>query len=219
MEDAIREIIETGQKIYHQGFVVATEGNLSVRIDQNTILATSSGVCKGELTPEDLVLLNLDGEILKNGKAPSSEIKMHLEVYRTRPEVNAVLHAHPPYAVSLTLVGISLDKPFLPESAILLGSVPTAPYGRPSTEQVAQSIQPFIKKTDTILLDRHGSLTVGKTMKEAYYKLEILEHTAHIIWLARQIKHFLPLDTFEIRELLKLRESTYGLDFPILPFG
>ncbi|GAB4364391.1 MAG: class II aldolase/adducin family protein [Calditrichia bacterium] len=218
MNQIQQQIIEIGRKIYEKGFIVAAEGNISHRLADDRILTTRRGVCKGELTPTDLVVVDLEGNPVEEGPLPSTEIGLHLEVYRNRPDIQAVLHAHPPYVISLTLAGFSLDQPYLPESALVLGRVPTAPYGRPSTQQVAESIRPFIRKTDVILLQRHGSLTVGKTLSEAFYKLEILEHTAKVVWLARQLRHFLPLDRIEVQELMKLRETVYGLTYPIIPF-
>ena len=143
---------------------------------------------------------------------------MHLGVYRQRPDVKAVVHAHPPYAISLSLAGIALDKPYTPESVLLLGAVPTAAYGRPSTSQVAESIQEYLKKTDIILLERHGSLTVGSTLQEAFEKLEILENTARIVWLARQSGIIKPLPLKEAKEIFALRKEVYGLRYPVIPF-
>jgi L-fuculose-phosphate aldolase len=141
-----------------------------------------------------------------------------LAVYRERPDVQAVIHAHPPVAVSLTLAGISLDQPFLPESVLLLGRIPTAEYARPSTNQVPTSIKEFIRRTDVLLLARHGSIAVGKNLKEAFQKLEILENTARIVWLAKQVGNPLPITEEEVKEIQKLRKTVYGLDYPIIPF-
>jgi L-fuculose-phosphate aldolase len=213
-----KELLRMGKLLYQQQYIVATEGNLSCRIDSKNILITRSGVCKGELTPDDLIKVSLNKRTSTGDQRPSTEMRMHLEVYRQRPDVKAVIHAHPPYAVSLTLAGISLNKPYTPESVLLLGAVPTAVYGRPSTSQVAESIQKYLKKTDIILLERHGSLTVGKTLTEAFYKLEILENTAKIVWLTRQAGIIKPLPAKEVRELFALRKEVYGLEYPIIPF-
>jgi L-fuculose-phosphate aldolase len=218
MKTVIQEIIKTGQKLYHQKFIVAGQGNISYRTGQNQILATRSGVCKGELTDGDIVELDMQGKTRSSRDKPSSEIKLHLAVYREREDVQAVIHAHPPFAVSLTLAGIGLDQPLLPESVLLLGSVPTAPYARPSTDQVPDSIKSYIKKTDTLLLERHGSVTVGKNLDEAFQKLEILEYTARIVWLSRQVGNPNSLPASEVEEILRLREKVYGIDFPIISF-
>ncbi len=218
MDEIKQQMIHIGRKLYDKGLVVATEGNMSCRLSDERILVTASGVCKGELTPADLVVVDLAGKMLHSNGGPSTEMQMHLEVYRSRPDVKAVIHAHPPYCISLTLAGVSLDRPFLPESVLLLGSVPTTQYGRPSTEQIPQSIRAYIEKTDSLILHRHGSLTVGKTLTEAYHKLEVMENTAKIIWLAKQVGPIQPLDKSELDELLKLREQVYRMEFPILPF-
>ncbi|MFZ0389225.1 MAG: class II aldolase/adducin family protein [Calditrichia bacterium] len=218
MKTAIQQMIETGRRMYDKGLIAASEGNLSCRLSEKEILVTGSGVCKGELSAANLTVINPSGEPVQNGPRPSSELLLHLEVYRQRPEVSAVIHAHPPYVLALNLAGLAPDKPYLPESALLLGKVPTVPYARPSTPQVPRSIHTHIKKTDVLILDRHGSLTVGASLKEAYQKLEILEHTAKIIWLARQAGNPRLLDSGELAALERMRKSVYGLNYPVLPF-
>lgn len=218
MQDINQDIIEFGGRLYDKGFIVATEGNISCRLEDNRILATVSNVNKGHLTPSDLVILDRDGNPLETDKQPSTEIKMHLKVYQSRSDVKAVIHAHPPYVISLSLAGVSLDQPYLPESAVLLGAVPTVPYARPSTGQVPQSIAPYLRKTDILILERHGSLTLGSTLRDAYHKLEILEHTARILWQARQLGSLRPIDSREVQELTKLREEVYHPGYPVIPF-
>ncbi len=217
MESILQELIQIGKKMYEKQYIVATEGNLSCRIDQDQILTTASGACKGELSEDDLVFVDMDGRPVRGNRKPSTEIAMHLEVYRQREDVKAVVHAHPPYTLALVLSGVRLDQPFLPESALILGAVPVIPYARPSTMEVPESIRPFINKTDVMVLDRHGSLTVGKSLREAFYKLEFLEHDSKILWLARQSGPVSPMDTAETGELMKLREKVYGLASPIIP--
>lgn len=218
LQSAKKELQRMGEILYQRQYITGREGNLSLRVNSNDILITRSGVCKGELTPTDVIKISLKKNTFNQFQKPSSELRLHLEVYRQRPEIEAVIHAHPPYAVSLSLAGISLEKPYTPESVLLLGAVPTAPYGRPSTSQVSESIQNYIKKTDIIILERHGSLTVGHTLKEAFQKLEILEHTAKIVWLGRQAGIIKPLSLKEAKELFSLRRVTYGLEYPVIPF-
>lgn len=218
LQSAKKELQRMGEILYQRQYITGREGNLSLRMNSNDILITRSGVCKGELTPTDVIKISLKKNTFNQFQKPSSELRLHLEVYRQRPEIKAVIHAHPPYAVSLSLAGISLEKPYTPESVLLLGAVPTAPYGRPSTSQVSESIQNYIKKTDIIILERHGSLTVGHTLKEAFQKLEILEHTAKIVWLGRQAGIIKPLSLKEAKELFSLRRVTYGLEYPVIPF-
>jgi L-fuculose-phosphate aldolase len=211
-------LINFGGRMYERGFIVATEGNLSCRLNSDHILATRSGICKGEMSEGDLITLDLQGNVTESKLQPSAEILMHLEVYRQREDIKAVIHAHPPYILALALAGISLESPYLPESVILLGAVPIAPYARPSTARVPDSIRKYVTKTDIIVLYRHGSLTMGRNLQEAYHKLEILEQTAKIIWLATQVGTLEKLPPEEVEEILALRKKTYGLDHPILPF-
>jgi len=193
MEQYKNELIEVGKLLYQKNYITGTEGNLSIRISREEILTTRSGVCKGSMSSDDLVLVNHVGDTIGSDLTPSTEFKMHLEVYKNRPEINAIVHAHPEFVISLSLAGINFDKQYLPESALMLGKVPIAKYARPSTAQVPKSIKPYLQKTDII----------------------ILEKTAKIIWLASRISPLIPLDPLEIKELLKLRSAVYGLDSPI----
>jgi L-fuculose-phosphate aldolase len=218
MKKIIDDVISIGQHLYQQKYIVGSEGNISCRIDAKNILITRSGVCKGELAKEDILTVNLSGNFKKGSLNPSTEMKLHLAAYQERTDAMAVIHAHPTFSVSLMLAGISLNQAYLPESVLLLGNVPTAEYARPSTDQVPESIREYIKHSDIVLLARHGSITVGKTLKEAYQKLEILENTARVIWLAHQIGNPQPLPVTEVKEIQKLRKSVYGLEYPIIPF-
>ncbi|HDL90612.1 MAG TPA: class II aldolase/adducin family protein [Thermodesulforhabdus norvegica] len=190
MEDIMRvkmELIEAGKWLYSKGLVSATDGNLSVRIDDR-IVVTRSGVNKGKLSPEDFVIVGLDGKVLDGTGKPSSEIRMHLTVYAMRKDVKAVIHAHPPILTALTLAGIPFDATWLPEVWVTIGPVPTAPYATPSTQEVPQAIEPFVKDHNAILLERHGSLTYSSTLEKAYFALEKLEHAAYVIMLATIIR-------------------------------
>ncbi len=213
-----KEMISIGKRLYKNHLIVATEGNFSVRIDEWRILATPRGLCKGELSSDDLVLININGKHLSGKRQVSTEIALHLEVYRQRKDVKACIHAHPPNCISLMLAGKELDKPLLPECVVLLGKIPTVPYARPSTQQVAESIKPFIQQTDCLLLDRHGSLTVGTTLNEAYRKLELMEHTAKIYLSALALGNVRELSKSEVDALMDLRRNTYRLNYPIIPF-
>jgi L-fuculose-phosphate aldolase len=218
MKKIIEQFISTGQALYDQKYIVGTQGNFSWRINNKKILVTRSGINKADMCKDDIIAIDPSGNTLEDGAMPSSEIKLHLAVYRERPDARAVIHAHPPYAISLTLAGIQLNQPFLPESVLLLGSVPTANYARPSTDQVPESIKAYIQQTDILLLARHGSITIGKNLEEALHKLEVLENTARIVWLAKQVGNPQPLPADEIKEIQKLRKNVYGLKYPIIPF-
>jgi len=213
-----QEMICIGKKLYDRQLIAATEGNFSYRIDDYRILATPSGLCKGELKTDDLVLINSHGKHLSGKHNVSTEIALHLEVFRQRPDVKACIHAHPTNCIALMLAGKKLDKPLLRESVLLLGKVPTTPYARPSTSQVPESIRPYIQKTDCILLDHHGSLTVGRSLKEAYHKLEVMEHTAESYITALNMGEVAELGRDEVAALMALREKTYYLNHPIIPF-
>ena len=213
-----QEMIAIGKRLYDRQYIVATEGNFTCRIDDYRILATPSGLCKGELKTDDLVLINSNGKKLSGKHNVSTEIALHLEVFRQRPDVKACIHAHPTNCIALRLAGRKLDKPLLRESVLLLGKVPTASYARPSTSQVPESIRPFIKETDCILLDHHGSLTVGKSLSEAFHKLEVMDHTAKCYITALNMGEVAELARDEVNALMELREKTYHLDHPIIPF-
>jgi len=212
------EIIKIGKKLRERGFIVATEGNISFRVAADKFLVTASGVDKGELTEEDVILIDRTGKPVMLGRKVSTEIKLHLKVYEKRPDIQAIIHAHPPYCISLMCAGYGLDKPLLPESVVMLGKVPIAPYATPSTEMVPESIVPYITRTDCILLDRHGSLTAGQSLSEAFLKLEIMENAAKIYWQALQIGSIRELSPQEVQILMQLRSQTYKLNWPIIPF-
>ncbi len=211
-------VLQVGRLMYERQYIVATEGNISVRLNDDHILATPSGLCKGLLDESDLVVIDTSGRVVRGHRRVSSEIKMHLAVYAERPDVRAVVHAHPPYAVACMLAGISFDHPVLAEQVVFMGRVPVAPYARPSTEAVPESICPFIRQTDFVLLDHHGSLTVGTTVWDAYYKLEMLENAARMYYLASRQGPVRELPPEEVPELLKLREEVYRVQGRIIPF-
>ncbi len=188
-----KEIIRIGSLLYKKGYIVAFDGNISVRI-KDKVWITPTRKCKGHLKISDLVQVDLKGNILYSRKnnRPSSEIFMHLEIYKHRDDVHAIIHAHPAYCIATTLSGISLMNTDLPEISLILGNVPTAPYALTGTKEMFESIKPFIDH-DAILLSHHGSLTMGKNLEEAYYKLEQLEHCAKILCISHQIGKIIPL--------------------------
>jgi len=202
-----REIIRVTRIVSAQGLSRSSDGNISGRLDDKRFLITPSGLYKMTMTPEDLVIVDREGRALeaRPGLRPTSEILMHLEVYRQRPEINAVLHAHPPYATALTIVGIPLPIDILPEVLATLGEVPTAPYATPGTEELALSIREPIREHNAVLLSHHGSLTVGKTLEEALIALERIEHAARTYYLARTLGRVRPLPPEEIAKLRSLR--------------
>jgi L-fuculose-phosphate aldolase len=179
------EIVDIGARLYNRGYVVAADGNISARLDDGSFLTTPTGLCKGTLTPEQIIHVDPDGNVLEGGLPPSSEIKMHVEAYRQRADIKAIVHAHPPISTGFSCAGEPLDKAILAEVILTLGCVPIARYGTPSTEQVAESIRELIKIHDGILLANHGALTVGPTLLNAYFKMETIEHFAKISLVTR----------------------------------
>ncbi len=202
-------IIDIGQRIWQRGFVAANDGNITVKLNDNEILTTPTGVSKGFMTTDMIIKMDMSGNVLSRASKyrPSSEVKMHLEVYRERPDVKSVIHAHPPYCTSFAVAGIPLDKCVLPEAIIVLGAVPITPYGTPSTREIPDSINPYIKQSDSILLANHGALTLGSDLINAYYKMETLEHAAKIIHLSQQLGNVNVLPETEVKKLMNVREQ------------
>ncbi len=201
------DLVEVGRRIYDRGYVAANDGNISVRISEDEILTTPTGVSKGFMEPDMMIKVNLEGEKLAGNLEPSSELKMHLEVYRVRPDVFAVLHAHPPAATAFAAAGQALDRPVLPEIIIALGDVPLARYGTPSTNEVPKSIRPHIKDHDAVLLENHGVLTLGTDLYKALFKMESIEHFAQISIYARMLGGEQELSSEEVEKLLQVRKK------------
>lgn len=190
-----QEMVRVGRLLWERGYVAATDGNLSARLGSDRLLVTPSGVSKGFLSEHDLVVIGLEGGSPGGRSArPSSEILMHLEVYRQRPDVRAVVHAHPPAAIAFSIAGVSLARCVLPEVIVTLGGIPTTEYATPGTTEVSESIRQALRSYDALVLAHHGSLTVGKTLWEAYLLLEKVEQTAQITLAAQQLGrvHTLP---------------------------
>jgi L-fuculose-phosphate aldolase len=199
-------ICEIGRRMYMKGYVASNDGNISIRCGDNEIWVTPTGVSKGYMTPDMLVKLDLQGDVLQGANKPSSEIKMHLRVYKENSSVMAVVHAHPPVATSFAIAGIPLDKPILPEAIVMLGNVPVAPYATPGTQEVPDSIAPYCRDYNGVLLSNHGALTWGKDPMEAYFRLESLEHYALILmYTSNIIKKANELSPKEISELIEIR--------------
>lgn len=204
-----KQIVEIGKRIWTRGYVAANDGNITVMLNDNELLTTPTGVSKGFMTTDMIIKCDKNGNVISGNSKyrPSSEVKMHLEVYRERPDIKSVVHAHPPYATSFAVAGIPLNKCVLPEAVIIIGAVPIAPYGLPSTMEIPDAIRPFIKNSDAILLENHGALTLGSDLLNAYHKMETLEHTADIIWKAIQLGNMNVLPEFERDRLMTLREK------------
>ena len=200
-----REICNIGRSMYRRGFVVACEGNLSARLDANRILLTPAGTCKGLLAPEDLLVTDLEGRVVSGAGRPSSEILMHLLFYRSRPDVGAVCHAHPPIATGFASAGRALEEAVLPEVIMELGTIPLAPYGTPGTMELPARLQPLVRSHDAILLENHGVVTCGPDLVTAYYRMETVEHFAHVLWTAETLGGPRLLPRAEVRKLIALQ--------------
>jgi L-fuculose-phosphate aldolase len=200
-------IVEIGKRVWIRGYVASNDGNISIKINNEEILTTPTGVSKGFMNVDMIIKVDGSGDVISGNPKfkPSTELKMHLEVYKERPDVNAVVHAHPPYATSFAVAGIPLNRCVLPESVLSIGAVPTAKFGLPSTMEVPDSIRELIKNSDVILLENHGAITLGSDLLTAYHKMETLEHTASIIWKAIQLGNVNVLPEYERDRLMSLR--------------
>lgn len=201
--------VEIGRRIWERNYVAANDGNLTVRLSENEILTTPTGISKGFMNTDMIIKVDLSGKVISGNPnyRPSSEVKMHIDVYKERPDIKSVVHAHPPYATSFAVAGIPLDKCVLPEAIIVIGAVPIAKYGLPSTDELPDMIRPHIKTSDAILLENHGALTLGTDLLNAYHKMETLEHTANIVWKAMQLGSMNVINEGERDRLMTLREK------------
>jgi L-fuculose-phosphate aldolase len=212
--EALRaDIVEIGRRMYARGYTASNDGNISVRIAPDRLLMTPKSVCKGFMTPDMMCVTDLSGRKISGDRDPSSEALMHLEVYRQRPDINAVVHAHPPIATGFAVAGIPLDRAVLAEVLTTLGSIPLAEYATPSTAELPEAVRKYIKAHDGMLLANHGALTVGTDLFSAYYKMETIEHFAHISLVARMLGRENLISREEVMRLQGLRD-TYGIKAP-----
>jgi L-fuculose-phosphate aldolase len=207
------DIVEVGRRLYARGYTASNDGNISVRLDGQRLLMTPRSVCKGFMTPDMMCITDLEGRKLAGERDPSSEMQMHLEVYRHRPDVQAVVHAHPPIATAFAVAGIPLDRAVLAEVVTTLGSVPIAEYATPSTKELPEAVRKYVKAHDGMLLANHGALTLGADLFSAYYKMETIEHFANISFVARMLGGERLLSREEVLRLQGLRGS-YGIASP-----
>ena len=201
--------IEIGKRIWTRGYVAANDGNMTVRLNDKELLTTPTGISKGFMTTDMIIKVDYEGNVISGNPKyrPSSEVKMHIDVYNERPDIHAVVHSHPPYATSFAVAGIPLDKCVLPEAIIVIGAVPIAKYGLPSTDELPDNIRPHIQTSDVILLENHGALALGTDLLAAYHRMETLEHTANIVWKSIQLGNMNVLSEVERDRLMTLRDK------------
>ncbi len=206
-------LVDICRRLYAKGFVTATDGNVSARLENGNILATRSSINKGMVTENDIVEVTLEGKQVGGSGRPSTEFGMHLFIYQQRPDVRAVVHAHPTYATGFAAARLALDKCVFPAVIVGLGAIPLADYATPSTEDVARSLAPFVPTSDAILLANHGVVTYGPDLLDAYFKMEKVEHTAHITFVARMLGGEHLLGNEDVEKLRKISVQSYGKDF------
>lgn len=208
MEALRAEIIEVGRRLHDKGLITAAEGNLSVRTAAG-LLVTASGVGKGDLTPERVIATDENGRAPAGAPRVTSEISMHVAIYRRRPDVRAIVHAHPPAATAFAVAHVPLDQPILAESVLLLGPVPLVPYAAPSTAALAEAVGEACAGANAVLLANHGAVTLGETLARAHQRMETLEHLAHVTLLARMLGEPRPLSPADVAALLSLTGAPY----------
>jgi L-fuculose-phosphate aldolase len=203
-------IIEIGKRMYDKEWIAANDGNISVKIADDRVLMTPTRQSKGFLRPEMLTIIDFNGNVIEGDYTPTSEYLMHLSIYKARPDVQAVVHAHPPMSTSFAVAGIPLDKSILPEAILELGKVPIAPYGTPGTQELSDSFAGIIENHDCFLLKNHGAVSVGEDLMTAYYKMESLELQAKILFHAMMLGNVDELPQEKVDILVK-RRSVYGI--------
>src|ERR671912_2466945 len=214
IEEQIRaDIVEAGRRLYARAYIASNDGNITARLDDRRLIATPKSVSKGFMTPDMMVVVDYDGNKVSGERDASTELPMHLEVYKNRPDVNAVVHAHPPIATGFAVAGIPLTRAVLAEVVTTLGSIPIAAYGTPSTAELPEAVRKYIKAHDGMLLANHGAVTCGPDVLSAYYKMETIEHFARISFVARLLGRENLISREEVDRLQGLR-GTYGIKAP-----
>jgi L-fuculose-phosphate aldolase len=212
-QEQVTDLLDVCHRLYARGMVTATDGNVSVRLVNGNILATRSGINKGMVGERDLVEVTLDGTQVGGSGKPSTELAMHLYIYQQRPDANAVVHAHPTYATGFATARVPLVGCVFPEVIVGLGAIPLAEYATPSTGEVPESLAPFVKSAEAILLANHGAVTFGPNLYDAYFKMEKVEHAAHITFIATMLGGAHTLSEQELEKLRSVSVQSYGKDF------
>lgn len=205
-----QDIVEIGRLVFQKGWVAANDGNITVRLDDERLLATPTGVCKGMMHPDDLIVMDMQGKKISGRKEGTSEIAMHLTIYNLRPDVRAVVHAHPPVATGHAAAGKPLNLALLPEVIISMGCVPLADYGLPGTRELTDPLLPYIPKYDAILMENHGAVCYGEDVYKAFFRMETVEHFARISLVAHLLGGPKVLPKQEVEKLFDSR-TRYGV--------
>jgi len=201
-----RQVCDVMRLMYQHEMVVANDGNVSARLRNGNILITASGVLKGFMTPDQVIECDPRGTPL-DGRRVTTEVKMHVAAYEERPDIGAVVHGHPIYAVAFSLAGLSLAECVIPEIIVAMGAIPTAPYATPSTYDLPEGLKPYLARGDAVIMERHGVVCVGGDLFDAYKKMEMVEHTAKITHAARQLGEVRPIAPEGVQQLLDTRKS------------
>jgi len=205
-----QDVVDIGRYVWQKGWVAANDGNISIRLGDDRILCTPTGVCKGLMHPDDLIICDMEGHKISGAKERTSEIAMHLTIYNLRPDVRAVLHAHPPVCTGYAAAGRALTQALLPEVVIGLGCVPLAGYGLPGTPELTDPMLPLIPKYDALLMGNHGAVCYGEDVHKAYFRMETVEHFARIALVAELLGGPKVLPREEVDKLLDSR-TRYGI--------
>src|SRR2546423_15457675 len=205
-QTARRDLIKICHLMYERSYVVSSEGNVGVRLEDGRVLATPTMTCKGRMTEDQIGIKDLEGKFLNDRRA-SSELAMHLLIYRERPDVRAVCHAHPPHGTAFAVAGLPIDQPILSEVILTLGCVPLAEYGTPSTDELSDAMRPLVKHHNALLMANHGAVAYGADLWQAWDRLETLEHTAKIAILSRVLGGSKNLPADAIEKLINVREA------------
>jgi len=204
-----RDICSVGRWIHQRGFVASTDGNISVRLDPRRVLTSPTAISKGMMAPDDLVITDLQGRKLNGPRNPSSELAMHLLIYKRRPDVNAICHAHPPVATGYAAAGLPLNKALVSEVVLALGCIPVARYGTPGTPELSEALEPLVQNYDAILMANHGVVTYGPDLLAAFFRMETTEHFARVSLVTELLGKQVLLSGEDVEKLLAAR-ARYG---------
>lgn len=200
------EILRFGKMLHDRGLIAATDGNISVRLNQNSVLVTPTCICKGMMDSEDLLVVDMQGGRVAGFRDVTSEIGMHLTIYRMRPDINAIVHAHPPTATGFAACGLALDQALISEVLLALGPVPLAHYATPGTSELSEALEPYIPNHDAVLMANHGVVTYGSDLMTAYMHMETVEHFAKIALVVKQLGCERPLKDEQVNKLHEMRQ-------------